>query len=159
MLRRVVAVLTFGVAIMVIAACGQAAAVADSPTERTIYMAAVEPKGGQQVDVEPMPPAVPPGGGYVLKEPNDEGRWEVSTYRWAPGTIVVNEGDIVTLEVIGINGKDHPLIIEEFGVDELVTRGHITTVTFTADKAGFYKIVCSAHLPSMQADLVVLPIN
>ncbi len=133
-------------------------ATAAAPVERTIYMAAVEPKGGVTVDKEPFPSAaLPEGGGYILKQPDDTGRWEVSTYRWQPGTVVVNQGDIVTLEIVGINGAAHPLRIEGYDdVSAVVQRGHITRVTFTADKAGIFKIICDTHLPSMRGDLVVL---
>ena len=144
------------IAVVTLAACsGQTASVA--PAERTIYMAAVEPKGGVTVDKEPFPSvALPEGGGYILKEPNADGRWEVETYRWDPGTIVVNQGDVVTLEILGINGKEHPFTIEGYNVSDVVKRGQITRVTFTADKAGIFKITCGVHSPSMQADLVVL---
>jgi hypothetical protein len=129
---------------------------ASQSNQRTIYMAAIEPKGGANVESEPLPPALPPGGGYVLKEPDETGRWEVATYRWSPGTIVVNQGDEVTLEIIGINGREHPTEIEGYGVEFVVRRGRLSTVTFTADKAGIFNIVCHAHLPSMVAQLVVL---
>jgi plastocyanin len=130
---------------------------AAKPVERTIYMAAVEPKGGVTVDKEPFPAAeLPAGGGYILKAPDDNGRWEVSTYRWDPGQVIVNQGDIVTLEIIGINGSAHPFTIEGHDVSGVVTRGHVTRVTFTADKAGVFKILCDAHMPAMQGELVVL---
>ena len=92
--------------LVLLAACGQAASGAvGPPQERTIYMAAIEPKGGTTVDTEPFPTqALPPGGGYGLKPPDETGRWVVETYRFVPGTVVVNEGDTVTLEMIGING-------------------------------------------------------
>jgi len=145
------------VGIVVLAACGGSSAPAAAPVERTIYMAAVEPKGGVTVDKEPFPSAaLPEGGGYILKEPNADGRWEVETYRWDPGTIVVNQGDIVTLEIVGINGTEHPFTIEGYDLSGVVKRGEITRVTFTADKAGIFKIKCGVHLPSMQAELVVL---
>ncbi len=127
------------------------------PVERTIYIAAVEPKGGANVNQEAHPhDALPSGGGYVLKKPDEKGRWEVSTYRWDPGTIVVNEGDRVTLEIIGINGADHPFTIEGYWISDVVRRGQITRVTFVADKPGIFKIICRKHAPSMQADLVVM---
>lgn len=129
-----------------------------TPQARTIYMAAVEPKGGTSVESEPFPTeALPPGPGYKIVEPNDEGRWEVSTYRWMPGTIVVTEGDEVTLEIIGINGAEHPFTIEGHDVTGTVARGAVTTVTFTAGPAGAYRIICGIHQPSMNADLIVLP--
>lgn len=148
-------------AIMAIVAPGSAAAQGEEPAggqSRTIYMAAVEPKGGATVDSEAFPTeALPPGAGYELSEPDAEGRWEVSTYRWMPGTFVVNQGDEVTLEIIGINGTEHPFSIDGYDVTGTVTRGHVTTVTFTADQAGIFRMVCNIHPPSMTADLVVLP--
>ncbi len=126
---------------------------------RTVYMAAVEPKGGTGVSQEPFPnPALlPAGGGYVLKAPDSTGRWEVSTYQWQPSFIVVNQGEQVTLEIIGINGAEHisslPPYVEKF----TVKRGQLTKVTFTASRAGIFPIVCVSHQPSMTGYLVVLP--
>ncbi len=144
------------IAAVALAGCaGQSQSAA--PVERTIYVAAVEPKGGVTVDKEPFPSAaLPTGGGYVLKSPDDTGRWEVSTYRWEPGLVVVNQGDIVTLEIVGINGKEHPFSIDGYDVSGVVKRGEVTRVTFTADKAGIFKIACGAHLPTMQGELIVL---
>jgi len=154
-MKKLLILALVGGAILVAACSGQAPAVA--PVERTIYMAAVEPKGGVTVDKEPFPSeALPPGDGYALKEPNDEGRWEVETYRWDPGTIVVNQGEIVTLEIIGINGEQHTFEIEGTDVSGVVRRGYITRVTFTADTPGIFKLVCGTHKPSMQANIVVL---
>lgn len=40
-----------------------------APRERTIYVAAVEAKGGVTVNREPFPlSALPSGGGYILKK-------------------------------------------------------------------------------------------
>ena len=125
--------------------------------QRTIYIAAVEPKGGANVSQEAFPKAeVPAGGGYVLKKPDDKGRWEISTYKWDPGTMVVNEGDTVTMEFVGINGDEHPFTLEGYWISNTVKRGEITRITFKADKAGIFKLICRKHTPSMQADLVVL---
>ncbi len=141
--------------LLLVGCAGQATS--SQPAERTVYMAAIEPKGGVTVDKEPFPAvALPDGGGYVLKEPDDTGRWEVSTYRWDPGFVVVNQGDIVTLEMIGINGKEHPFTLEGYDVSGVVRRGEVTSVTFTADEAGTFRFFCSVHQPSMQGELVVL---
>lgn len=127
------------------------------PVERTIYIAALEPRGGANVKDEPHPHVpLPSGGGYLLKPPDANGRWEVSTYRWDPGTIVVNEGDRVTFEIIGINGDEHPFTIEGYWLTGTVRRGQLTRLTFVADKPGIFKIICRKHAPAMQADLVVL---
>lgn len=144
-------------AALALQACGPAAT-SESAKPRTVYVAAVELKGGVTVDKEAYPTGgtLPAGGGYLLKAPDDKSRWEVSTYRWDPGTIVVNQGDTVTLEIVGINGDEHPFTIEGYWVSDVVTRGKITRLTFVADKAGIFKIICRKHAPSMQADLVVL---
>ncbi|MGQ0662017.1 MAG: cupredoxin domain-containing protein [Pseudomonadota bacterium] len=126
--------------------------------ERFIPMAAVEPKGGTTVDKEPFPSqALPIGGGYIVQKPDATGRWEVSTYRWDPTQVTVNEGDLVTLEIIGINGAEHPAVIEGYDIGFVVKRGEVTKVTFKADKPGVFKFHCGIHHPSMIGELIVLP--
>ncbi len=125
---------------------------------RVIYMAAVEMKGGTQQEKESYPEGpLPPGAGYVKTPPNPAGRWEVSAYQWSPGTIVVQQGETVTLEIVGINGDVHPSTIPGMVGSFTVKRGQITRVTFTATKAGLYLIICTKHHPNMQGTLVVLP--
>ncbi len=150
------------VIIAALGACGTTSSAGSAPAvqaaKRTLYMAAVEPKGSTTVDKEPFPTTeLPQGGSYGRKAPDQDGRWEVSTYRWSSGTLVVNQGDEVTLEIVGVNGKEHPTVIEGYGVTFNVKRGEVTRTTFTADKAGIFNIVCHAHRPSMTAQLVVLP--
>jgi hypothetical protein len=96
-----------------------------APGKRVITMAAIEPKGGTTLDKEPFPQQALPGGGYLLKKPDASGRWEVSTYRWLPSQVIVNQGDEVTLEIIGINGDEHPAVIEGYGVSFVVKRGQV----------------------------------
>ncbi len=125
---------------------------------RVIYMAAVEMKGGTQQEKEPYPDApLPSGAGYIKTPPNPAGRWEVSAYQWSPGTVVVRQGETVTLEIVGINGDVHPSTIPGIVDSFIVRRGHITRVTFTASKPGLYPIICTKHQPNMQGTLVVLP--
>ncbi len=131
---------------------------ASAQVTRTIYMAAVEPKGGTQATSEAFPTAaLPPGGGYVLKAPDASGRWEVSTYQWQPSFIVAREGEQVTLEIIGINGAEHVSSLPPFVNSFTVRRGQITKVAFTANRAGMFPIICVNHQPTMTGYLVVLP--
>lgn len=128
------------------------------PTTKTIYMMAIEPKGSTTVIKEPFPlQALPPGGGYALKPPDEDGKWVVETYRWDPSIVVVNQGDEVTLEILGVNGAQHTSHIEGYDIDFTIRRGQLTTVTFVVDKAGTFRIVCDTHTPAMTAQLVVLP--
>lgn len=158
MFNRILAVASL--AVFVGASAAVLPALADSPaaSKRFITMMAVEPKGSTTVDKEPFPTAsLPQGGGYKIKQPDATGRWEVSTYRWDPSQIIVHEGDDVTLEIVGINGAEHPSVIEGYGIAFNVKRGQVTHVNFKADRAGVFRIDCDAHRPSMVGELIVLP--
>jgi plastocyanin len=128
--------------------------------ERVIYMAAIEPKGGVTADKEPYPAVeLPKGGGYVKKAPDAAtGRWEVSVYQWSPATVVVRQGERVTLEMVGINGAKHTAHIDKYHPAHFeVKRGEITRVSFVADTPGIFKIHCKEHEPAMEGTLIVLP--
>ena len=82
-----------------IGACLAGASGPAQAAQRFFTIAAVEPKGGTTADKEPFPTvALPEGGGYVIKKPDQTGRWEVSAYVWQPSQIIVTEGDDVTLD-------------------------------------------------------------
>jgi hypothetical protein len=154
--RRVTALV--GLAALVAVVVGWADAPWAQSGGRVIYMAAVEMKGGAQQDKEPYPEApLPPGDGYSKTPPNPNGRWEVSAYQWSPGTLVVREGEAVTLEVVGINGDEHPATIPGHVESFTVKRRQITRVRFTAGKPCVYPVMCTKHLPNMQGALLVLP--
>jgi len=136
-------------------------------TRRTIYLSAIEYKGGADVGSEAFPPAAEPGtkplapleGGYNLEEPDPTGRWEVESYRWEPGLLVAQEGERVTLEIVGINGARHDAaLISPSGerTPFVVTRGRLTRVRFLADEVGIWRFVCSTHPPGMSGEIVVL---
>jgi plastocyanin len=125
--------------------------------ERVIYLAAIEPKGGTMVDKEPYPAGeLPKGGGYVKKAPDQNGRWEVSVYQFSPATVVVRQGERVTLELIGSTGK-HSVYIDKYLPDHfVVTRGR-SPCRVHRGRARIFTIHCKEHEPSMTGTLVVLP--
>ena len=126
--------------------------------KRLIVVTAIEPKGGVTVDKEPFPAEkLPDGGGYVLKQPDDKGRWEISAYVFDPRQITVNEGDEVTLEFIGINGASHPTTIAGYDISFTLKRGQVNRVSFVASKPGVFAIKCATHHPTMVAELIVNP--
>lgn len=127
--------------------------------KRTLYLTAMEFKGSTEVSKEAFPTdKLPEGGGYGLKAPaGDPPKWEVNSYAWAPASLVVAEGDEVTLKIVGINGAEHVSSIEGHVNRFTVARGKITTVQFTAGKPGVYSLVCNTHQPNMVGQLVVLP--
>jgi plastocyanin len=133
---------------------GPSAAIAEN---RIFTIAAVELKGGTRADKEPFPAEpLPAGRGYELKEPNQTGRWEVSAMVWQPSQIIVNEGDEVTLEFIGIDSASHATTISGYSHSFTLKRGHMNRVSFVADKPGVFLIACATHMPSMRAELVVM---
>ena len=135
-----------------------AASRAQMPERRFFTIAAVEPKGGVNISQEAFPnDPLPAGGGYVIRQPDQSGRWEISTYVWMPTQIVVNQGDLVTLEFVGINGASHPTEIKGFGKAFTLKRGQVTRIEFQADKPGIYPMICTTHAPSMRGEIVVLP--
>ena len=148
------ALLLFGL----ISACGdddEEAVTLPPPQARTIKLAAYELKGGTNVEKEAFPGGEL-SGGYAIKPPNDDGRWEVEAYVWLPNQITVNEGDTVTLEIFGVNGARHDSEIEGYVDQFAVKRGKLTTVTFTADRPGVFKLICNTHPESMVGEIVVL---
>jgi hypothetical protein len=129
-----------------------------SPTNRTFYINTVEPKGTGNVTEEPFPnTTLPAGGGYVLNPPDEEGNWEVETYVFDPSLIVVYEGDQVTLNILGVNGRAHNITVNGYVEPFELHRGELKTVTFTADRAGTIDFICHVHQPTMHGQIIVLP--
>lgn len=79
----------------------------------------------------------------------DRGRDPVSVierYTFDPGFIVVRKGDRVVLNIHALKGSDHDVNIPEFGVIDLrIKRGQEKSVSFVADKAGLFRLVCKKH--------------
>ncbi|MEQ1651528.1 MAG: hypothetical protein ABL897_03480, partial [Hyphomicrobium sp.] len=92
-----------------------------------------------------------------LKQPNEEGRWEIATYLWSAQQIIVNQGDDVTVQFVGVNGGSHPTTIEGYNQAFTLMRGEVRNIAFKADKAGVFKIICATHGPTMVSELVVMP--
>lgn len=78
------------------------------------------------------------------KSTTDDGK-EQEVYVWHPGTILVEKGELIELQITGVNGKNHPFVIEGLGVRGEVTKGKTTVVRFTAQKEGTYPVICLTH--------------
>lgn len=70
---------------------------------------------------------------------------KLEAYRWDPGTVHVKKGNTVNLSIRGVSGMNHPFIIEGLNIKGEVKQGQTTTVSFKAEKAGTYKLVCLTH--------------
>lgn len=152
----VAAIVIAAISISIVSLPTQVNNVAES--HRTFYINAVEPKGTANIAKEPFPDStLPAGEGYELKKPDEQGNWVIETYVFDPSVIVVYEGDQVTLNILGVNGKVHAISVKGY-VDEFeLHRGELKSVTFTADKAGTIEFICSIHQPTMHGQIIVLP--
>lgn len=66
-------------------------------------------------------------------------------YRFDPGTLYVQHGQQVTLTFHGVHGSQHPFVIEGYNIQGMINKGESKSVTFTADRKGTYRIICTAH--------------
>ncbi|WP_245805910.1 cupredoxin domain-containing protein [Alkalihalobacterium alkalicellulosilyticum] len=78
------------------------------------------------------------------KSKTAEGK-EIESYRWDPGTINVPKGEKVKLTIFGVNGHEHPFVIEGTDISGTVKKGKETTVTLHFEEAGVYRLICTAH--------------
>ncbi|MBI4528909.1 MAG: hypothetical protein HY695_34360 [Deltaproteobacteria bacterium] len=139
------------------------------PTTHTIFMAAIEIKGGTSAD-KLAPPSVNPkdlSKGYDFKAPgqadkNDPKRWEVSSYMFSPGSVAVRQGDTVKLTAFVVNGDEHHVRVNDPDGREVIAetkwnRGREYQLSFVTKKLGIYHLTCSDHAPTMAATILVLP--
>ncbi|RSD26317.1 hypothetical protein EJA10_15245 [Mesobacillus subterraneus] len=79
-----------------------------------------------------------------FKSTTDDGK-EIEAYRWDPGTIFLEKGEKVRLKILGINGKEHPFIIEGTDIKGVVKKGEETVVPLQFDMEGTYRLICLTH--------------
>lgn len=79
-----------------------------------------------------------------FKTKTDEGK-EIEAYRWDPGTIYVGKDEKVLLRIHGVNGREHPFIIEGTDIQGTVKKGEETTVELQIKEEGIYRLVCLTH--------------
>lgn len=70
---------------------------------------------------------------------------EIEAYRFDPGTIYIHEGEDVQLSIRGVNGKEHPFIIEGTTIKGVVKQGEETIIPLHFDKEGTYRLICLTH--------------
>ena len=139
-----------------------------APTTHTIFMAAIEIKGGTSAE-KLAPPSVNPkdlSKGYDFKAPgeadkSDPKRWEVSSYMFSPSSVTVRQGDTVKLTTFVVNGDEHHVRVNDPDGREVIAetkwnRGREYQLSFVAKKLGTYHLTCSDHAPTMAATILVL---
>jgi plastocyanin len=77
---------------------------------------------------------------------------------FAPSSITVNKGDIVTVHFYNTEeGEPHTFTIAApYNIDKNVSPGQNATIVFKADHEGIFRYYCKYHLPTMVGQLIVL---
>ncbi|MCP3027338.1 hypothetical protein [Halobacillus sp. A5] len=70
---------------------------------------------------------------------------EIETYRWDPGTIFAEKGEPLQLNIYGVNGEEHPFVIEGTEKQGVVHQGNETVVDVQFDEEGVYRMICTTH--------------
>ena len=166
-LRLVAAV--FGLALLT-TACEDAATGALAglePSEHYIHVQATEQDARRGLDQDPFPqetidlfPEYDFSGddGYVLRERDDD-EWQIGSYVFLPQEITLIQGDTVTMDIFGVRGSEHDLVLEIPGQEQEFTvfRGELHQIEFTVDEPGRFQLVCETHPPTMVTNITVLP--
>lgn len=136
------------------------------PGEVTFDLSVIEIKGSTD-GIEP--PEVNPEGlssGYRFTPPGEfdesnPNKWQVSTYLFSPSAMTANLGDLINLRMFVVNGDIHAtklLAPDGSEVENFVmNRGREYQISFDADQAGYYSLVCDNHGPTMEAKILVKP--
>lgn len=159
-MKRKTVLAVAGAFVFLLSSCGGGGI---DPSAVTFDVQLIEIKGATDgIDAPEVDPATL-SAGYRFTPPGDydadnPAKWQVSTYMFAPGAMTVAQGDVVTLRMFGINGDDHTIWVEApdgtLAVPEFtINRGREASVSFNADQAGHYKLLCGNHAPTMQSDI------
>lgn len=166
-MNRAVLVLGIGVLALAVGVSGAVGA-AGKGTTHTVYGSLIEIKGGTTTDRLAVPAANPTdlSKGYVYKAPGADKdrphRWEVASYMFVPAWVTVQQGDEVVLNAFVVNGDRHEVWITDpdgrkVVANQMWERGREYRVSFVAEKAGRYQLLCTDHAPSMVGTFMVLP--
>lgn len=105
--------------------------------------------------VQSGPPVAPRDG--VLEMRIDQLGPQDVVFQWKPGNLLLEPGQRVTLEVANHDYMQHNLLFKAAKVNQNLPVGKVTTVTFTAPRAGTYAFWCKYHLQMMQGRITVQP--
>ncbi len=74
-------------------------------------------------------------------------------FSFSPSEITINKGETVTLELTS-EDVPHSLVIKAFGINQSITKGHISEVTITPTTAGDFKGQCGRFCGSGHGSMV-----
>lgn len=100
---------------------------------------------------------LPPGGGMLLRAPNERGEWSVRTFAFVPAQIVVHQGERVALTFVDVQGPEFRIAVDGLAEPIAIRRGQARTVQFTAERPGRIGFHALDRQPSMAGEILVLP--
>jgi len=133
------------------------------------FLNMVEIKGSTSTDTLTAPEIDPTtlSQGYRYKAPgvldaNAPNKWEVSSYMFSDASMVIRKGDKVKVTLFGVNGDEHLVYVQSPTGEMLVetqqmNRGREYVIEFEAEEAGYYKLVCANHAPTMTSNILAVP--
>ncbi|HSM56192.1 MAG TPA: cupredoxin domain-containing protein [Candidatus Sulfomarinibacteraceae bacterium] len=80
-------------------------------------------------------------------------RLEASQYRFVPGTVSVNRGETVTIELVATDVV-HGLYLDGYGLQIEADPGQTARLTFVADRAGTFRFRCSVSCGAMHPFMI-----
>jgi len=88
----------------------------------------------------------------------NETKLGIPTDLFAPSSINVNKGDIVTVHFYNTEkGEPHTFTVgAPYNIDKNVPSEQNATIVFKSDHEAIFQYYCKYHLPTMQGQLVVL---
>ena len=81
-------------------------------------------------------------------------------YGFDPGTIVVTQGETVTISIRNLEGGPddlHTFTLPAYRIVRSIPPLQTVNVTFKAERAGVFRFYCDHHKPWMSGEFVVLP--
>lgn len=76
-------------------------------------------------------------------------------YSFVPAEITVAKDEPVTLSLIS-DDVPHSLVVKGLGIDQTITKGHPTTVTFTPKESGDFKGQCGRFCGSGHGSMLFM---
>jgi plastocyanin len=67
---------------------------------------------------------------------------QASSYEYTPGVLTVNQGDLVTIELVSTDVV-HGLYLDGYDLEISADPGQTASLSFVADRAGSYRFRCS----------------
>jgi plastocyanin len=139
-----------------VAGCSASARSSQPARTKTTSAAAAQQAHGHDHGQAPAGPAVAPRDGVLDMRVDKLGPQDV-VFQWKPGNVLLKPGQKVTLKVANNDYMQHNLQFKAAKVNQNLPVGKVTSITFTAPRAGTYVFWCKYHLQMMQGQVTVQP--